>query len=69
MGIDGLLLLSPPRDLIILFDDVLTTGSHFRACKDLLQEQFLNARIVGLFIGRSQRPDPVAMFSALDDQL
>lgn len=69
MSIDHSLLHIQPRASIVLFDDVLTTGSHFRACKDLLQAQFSGARIVGLFIGRSQRPDPAADFLAIDEVL
>ncbi|MFN0081372.1 MAG: hypothetical protein ACKVOM_02550 [Ferruginibacter sp.] len=40
------------RPNIILVDDVITTGSHFKACKELLQEQFPESNISGLFIAR-----------------
>jgi len=35
-----------------LFDDVITAGSHFRAAKDLLQDRFPEAKIVGIFVAR-----------------
>ncbi|MGZ3839106.1 MAG: hypothetical protein ACXVKI_08550 [Flavisolibacter sp.] len=37
---------------IFLVDDVLTTGSHFKACKTILQQFFPKSRIAGLFIAR-----------------
>jgi predicted amidophosphoribosyltransferase len=40
------------RDNIILFDDVITTGCHFKACKNILQEYYPNANIIGMFIAR-----------------
>jgi hypothetical protein len=38
--------------VIGLFDDVLTTGAHFRAASTALQQSFPGVRIVGLFIAR-----------------
>lgn len=40
-----------PKD-IGLFDDVLTTGAHFRAAKNILSERFPGVRIVGIFVAR-----------------
>jgi len=40
------------RDTIFLFDDVVTTGSHFVACRNLILEQFPDKRIVGIFVAR-----------------
>ena len=40
---------------IILADDVITTGAHFRACKTILQTEFPNSTIKGLFIARAVR--------------
>ena len=37
---------------IILFDDVLTTGAHFKAAKRILEERFPGIRIIGVFIAR-----------------
>ena len=51
LTIDGTLCAREPS-LILLFDDMIVTGTHFVACKQLLQERFPNARIVGVFITR-----------------
>jgi hypothetical protein len=37
---------------IILFDDVITTGCHFKAASQVLRRRFPNARITGIFIAR-----------------
>lgn len=42
------------KDNIIIVDDVLRDGAHFKACKSLLQPEFPNANIKGLFIARTQ---------------
>lgn len=41
------------KDLVVLVDDVITTGAHFKACQTLLQTEFPNSRIKGLFIART----------------
>lgn len=41
------------REKLIIFDDVLTVGSHFRAVKSLLKEAYPDKKIYGLFIARS----------------
>lgn len=40
------------RDHLIIFDDVLTTGSHFKAMTLLLKQHFPQANISGLFLTR-----------------
>lgn len=42
---------------IILFDDVVTTGSTYKAAKEMIMEKTSNIRIVGLFISRSIAAD------------
>jgi hypothetical protein len=42
----------PVPQLIGLFDDVLTTGAHYRAALAVLQKAFPGVRIIGLFIAR-----------------
>jgi predicted amidophosphoribosyltransferase len=42
----------PAPRTIGLFDDVLTTGAHFRAASNVLQRAYPGVRIVGLFIAR-----------------
>lgn len=41
-------------EVVLIFDDVLTTGSHFKAIKNLLLEQYpdLKDKIYGLFIAK-----------------
>jgi predicted amidophosphoribosyltransferase len=41
------------KENIILFDDVLTDGSHFKACQTLLKPEFPKAKIKGIFVGRT----------------
>ena len=47
-----------PRSAILLVDDVLTTGSHFKACQRLLEERFPDSKVWGLFVARRVFPDP-----------
>jgi predicted amidophosphoribosyltransferase len=46
-------LCDPPKKYIYLVDDVITDGSHFKACKNILQSAFPKATIKGLFIART----------------
>lgn len=43
------------KSYVILFDDVLTTGSHFKACKSLIIEQYPDVKVLGIFIARVDR--------------
>ena len=45
-------LTEPVPDFLAIVDDVLTTGTHFRAMSSLLDARFPKARILGLFIAR-----------------
>ena len=45
-------LTTPEPSIIGLFDDVITAGAHYRAAKDLLQERFPGAKILGIFVAR-----------------
>lgn len=38
-----------PRGIIVL-DDVLTTGAHFRAAKTVLQRRFVGVPVLGIFV-------------------
>ena len=49
--IDAALKLPPPR-VIAICDDMLTTGSHFRAAQRVLHQTFPGVRTLGLFIVR-----------------
>lgn len=41
-----------PNHIIILIDDVLTTGAHFRAYKDIILKNLPNSNVIGLFLAR-----------------
>jgi len=45
-------LASPEPQLIFVFDDVLTTGAHFRAVKQVLLSRFPSAELIGFFVAR-----------------
>lgn len=42
---------------IVIFDDVLTSGAHFKAMSRLLSDRFKDVNIHGLFLARAQQPD------------
>lgn len=41
----------PPKP-IVLFDDMITAGAHFKACQQLILEHEPDANIIGIFIAR-----------------
>lgn len=43
---------------IAIFDDVLTTGAHFKAMKSVMEKRFPDSSIVGLFVARRVFPSP-----------
>lgn len=47
-----------PR-IVILVDDVITTGSHYVACRDLIRTRYPDALVIGLFLAihRSTKVD------------
>lgn len=45
-------LLSPAPHIIAIVDDVLTTGAHFEAMRNVLRREFTTIPIVGLFLAR-----------------
>lgn len=47
----------PVPDSIALFDDIVTTGAHFKAAKWLLTERFPGVTVVGIFVARVIRLD------------
>lgn len=51
-------LLAPTPQAIGLFDDVLTSGAHFRAAQRLLVEHFPGVPIIGVFVARTVQPPP-----------
>jgi predicted amidophosphoribosyltransferase len=43
-------------DIVVLFDDALTTGSHFTGIEIVLRERFPGVTVFGLFLARAVRP-------------
>jgi hypothetical protein len=58
---------SPDPTHIVLVDDVLTTGSHFKGAMMVLQQRYPRVGIVGLFLARAIRPDVVP--ETMDDEI
>lgn len=48
----------PPKGTVLLFDDVLSAGCHFRAAKDAIHVQYPDVSVVGFFLARRVLPDP-----------
>jgi hypothetical protein len=67
LGIDETCLKSPVKETIILFDDLLTNGTHFKACKRLIQERLPDHAVIDLFIGRAKRPDVFSDFDVIEE--
>ena len=56
----------PFRDGIVLFDDLLTTGKHFKCCTRRLREVVpASVPMIGVFVARRILPDPAADFEDL----
>jgi predicted amidophosphoribosyltransferase len=51
---------------VAVVDDLLTTGSHFRAVKEMILERMSDARVVGFFVARRAIPSPFAAVSVED---
>ena len=43
---------APRPQRIALFDDVLTTGAHFKASQQILEERYPGVSVVGIFVAR-----------------
>jgi hypothetical protein len=58
-----------PRHAILILDDVLTTGSHYRAVKRAIEHHLPDRQVVGLFVARRvpKTIDPAMIFTSLDD--
>ena len=41
-----------PRPYIILLDDVITSGAHYSACKEVLTKHYPNVMVTGMFVAR-----------------
>ena len=52
---------------LIVFDDVLTTGRHFKAVSHVLRKAFPEAAIVGLFLARRVKPASIPAGASAED--
>lgn len=43
---------APVRETVVLFDDVVTSGRHFVACRRCIREHFPERDVVGVFLAR-----------------
>jgi len=58
----------PLGERIVLFDDVLTTGKHFKCCEYRIREALPDGPpVIGMFIARSVRPNPFDEFEDLGE--
>lgn len=55
----------PPKSTVLLFDDVLSAGCHYRAAKSVILAQYPNTQVVGFFLARRVLPNPIDDFDAL----
>jgi hypothetical protein len=46
----------PPRDLVLIFDDVLTTGAHSKAMRRVILQTYPADQVVRLLIARCIMP-------------
>lgn len=60
------ILCDPEPQTLVLCDDVLTTGAHFKAAQWLLNERFPNASCVGIFIAR-RVPETIDFSDIMND--
>ena len=56
----------PLRPIVVVVDDVLNSGKHFKIAQELITAQFANVEIRGLFLARCIRDDPIQDFDVLD---
>jgi hypothetical protein len=63
--IDGTQVEPPPRGEIVLFDDVLTSGKHYKVAKTRILEAFPDRKVTGLFVARTNHPNPADDFDDL----
>ena len=47
------LVVDPQPHGVVIVDDVLTTGSHFRAAKTTIRNRWKSIRVIGLFLARA----------------
>lgn len=55
----------PPKGTVILVDDVLTTGAHFVAVRNVILAAWPDRRVLGIFMARRVPSNPFEDFGAL----
>jgi predicted amidophosphoribosyltransferase len=50
----------PEPKAVVVVDDVLATGSHFRAAKMILRQRWPHMRVIGAFLARACRPPRIS---------
>jgi hypothetical protein len=59
---------TPEPKTVIVVDDVLATGAHFRAAKMIIRQKWPLMRVIGLFLARVARPKissgPIEVFNS-----
>jgi predicted amidophosphoribosyltransferase len=53
---------APPKPIVILIDDMLTTGAHFVAARDSILKLHPDTRVIGFFMARRALADPADDF-------
>jgi len=57
----------PAPDIVVLFDDGLTMGSHFKGREIVLGERFPGVTVFGLFLARTVRPQTRKRSTSITD--
>ncbi|MGJ0628631.1 hypothetical protein [Xenorhabdus bovienii] len=60
-------LVSGIRQNIVIFDDVLTEGSHYKAMKTVIKQHLPDIQITGLFVARTVRKEKYEIDNSDDD--
>lgn len=55
----------PPKSTVLLFDDVLSAGCHFRAAKSVILADYPETQVMGIFLARRVLTDPIDDFDVI----
>lgn len=53
----------PTGKVVVLVDDVISNGRHFKVCSEIIKDRFPGTRVIGLFIARRVEGAPPVSFS------
>lgn len=54
-------------EVVVVFDDVLTTGAHFKACQRMIKEHYPRATTIGVFVASRRIDDCSDDFPFLEE--